>query len=601
MLKDIFKSLALVKTLTIVIAIATSTAASYIYSNSGQTTHKFEKKDASRLEDKTRLKVTNPIKAVQRIDQQIEKTVALAKFSDDDEESRSNPLPYRLQLRGNKSTIRLTLNKSDTIQTQEVYSTALIGNSEIADVIPLSEQSLYLIGKKIGTTRLTVLDKNKKIIGIVEVEVSYDLEQLQQQFTELLPNAQITVKSINGKILLTGTVPDSQSLQQAIAISREIAPKSVTSTLAVASPQQVMLEVRFIEANRETTKDLGVGWNVVANKFVGATLLNNVATNTLEVGQGIARLLQDGLISNNTPFGTAVARLLNNGVKADLIIQALEKKNLARRLAEPNLIALSGDKAYFLAGGEFPFPVPGENNVPSIQFKKFGVGLTFTPYVLKNGLINLRIEPEVSELVPTNSISVAGTVVPSILIRKAKTTVELRDGQSFAIAGLLQSNNIKLAEQLPWIGDVPVVGSLFRSSSFQKNETDLVIIVTPRLVKPAVPGQVLATPLDSRVAANDVEFFLNGKQEIKPNKPEPYKGHLLRSDKSVDYTEKKYKEEPEIPVPSRRYGSKKQKIDAKPVKTNKPNFILPIRNKQKKEQKTVKIQREESVFDDVNF
>ena len=193
---------------------------------------------------------------------------------------------------------------------------------------------------------------------------------------------------------------------------------------------------------------------------------------------------------------------------------------MLRRLAEPNLIALSGDAARFLAGGEFPVPVAPRTTTAgfptvTIEFKKFGVELAFVPTVLSRGVINLRVEPSVSELDFANAVTIAGTTVPALTRRDARTTVELRDGQSFAIAGLLQTRNRQDVSQVPWIGSVPVLGTLFRSSSYQQEETDLVIIVTPRLVAPAVPGQQLASPLDSRLPANDVDFFLNGQMEVR--------------------------------------------------------------------------------------
>jgi pilus assembly protein CpaC len=202
-----------------------------------------------------------------------------------------------------------------------------------------------------------------------------------------------------------------------------------------------------------------------------------------------------------------------------LLVTALEEKGLARRLAEPNLIALSGDAARFLAGGEFPVPIPQTTTTGfptvTIEYKRFGVELSFVPTVLSRGVINLRVEPSVSELDFANAVTIQGTTVPALTRRDARTTVELRDGQSFAIAGLLQTKNTQDLSQLPWIGSVPVLGALFRSTSYQQQETDLVIIVTPRLVAPAVPGQRLASPLDSRLPANDVDFFLNGQMDVR--------------------------------------------------------------------------------------
>ena len=226
-----------------------------------------------------------------------------------------------------------------------------------------------------------------------------------------------------------------------------------------------------------------------------------------------------GLISGAAPFGTVVGTLISNGVQVDAMIRGLEERGLARRLAEPNLVALSGDTASFLAGGEFPFPVQSQLGQVTVEFKKFGVGLAFTPTVLDHGVINLKIEPEVSQLDPTNFVQVGGIRVPSLIVRRANTTIELRDGQSFAIAGLLQSVSSTDASQLPWLGDVPVIGALLRSTHFQKRETDLAIIVTPRLVRPTRPGDTVRTPLDNTAPGNDAEQFLLGRAEVPKGRP----------------------------------------------------------------------------------
>ena len=213
-----------------------------------------------------------------------------------------------------------------------------------------------------------------------------------------------------------------------------------------------------------------------------------------------------------------LANLLNGNTNIDVMISALETKGLVRRLAEPDLVALSGDEARFLAGGEFPVPQIGATSAgfttPTFEFKKFGVSLVFVPTVLDNGIINLRLAPEVSELDFANAVTISGTTIPSLVVRNARTTIELRDGQSFAIAGMFQSRNTRATDQVPWIGSVPILGTLFQSSAFQNNETDLVIIVTPHLVKPATPSDRLATPLDQRLPSNDVDFFVNRQMEV---------------------------------------------------------------------------------------
>ncbi|MGH1350161.1 MAG: type II and III secretion system protein family protein [Methyloligellaceae bacterium] len=428
--------------------------------------------------------------------------------------------------------LRLTMSKSETIQFPRPYDTALISNEKIADVVPLSDSSIYILGKKTGTTRLTVLDKSKSILGIVEIEVTYDLTLMQTELKRLLPASNIKVRSLNGNVLLTGSVPDAITLNKAISFARRFAPDGITNAVKVASPQQVMLEVRFIEANRQAAKELGIGWNVIANKFIGSTLLANPVSSLANAGTQA--------LAGGQTFGTAVASFLAKGTSVDVMIKAMEKRNVARRLAEPNLVALSGDTAHFLAGGEFPFAVIGPNQTTGTQFRKFGISLEFTPTVLENGLINLKIEPEVSEIGPTLVELGPGSKAPSLLVRKVKTTVELRDGQSFAIAGLLQSTDYKVKDQLPWIGDLPILGTLFRSSAFQRKETDLVIIITPRLVQPAAPTQKLSTPLDDTMASNDIEFFLGGKDEIRVQS----KDQLARTGHIVDTGKKKSETKP---------------------------------------------------------
>ncbi len=390
--------------------------------------------------------------------------------------------------------LRLVMNKSETVKIDNAFSEIQLGNSEIADVLPLSDTSFYILGKKIGATNLSIYDSNRTLIGVMDVEVSYDVPQLRTQIKQNLPNSKIRVSSLNGNILLTGTAPSASAVKQATLIAEQFAPKAVTSSIAVSSSQQVLLEVRFIEASRTAGRELGV--NFTAR------------------GKGIIAASGVSLLSGSTPFGAFLGKVLGGAINADVIIDALEDRGLARRLAEPNLIALSGDTASFLAGGEFPFPVGAENGEITIEFKKFGVGLTFSPTVLPDGIINIEIEPEVSQLDPTNTLRLNGFDIPSLIVRRAHTTVELRDGQSFAIAGLLQSTHSKALSQLPWIGDVPVLGALFRSSSFQKEQTDLVIIITPHLVEPAAPHQKLASPLDSASPANDIDFFLFGKVEV---------------------------------------------------------------------------------------
>jgi pilus assembly protein CpaC len=293
---------------------------------------------------------------------------------------------------------------------------------------------------------------------------------------------------------------------------------NVVNAISIAASQQVMLKVRFLEVFRSAGRDLGVSWFVGNKNNRGFQTGGLTPLVSSSAGVPLFGTLEN-LASGGAPFGVALANLVNKGTTVDVMIAALESKGLIRRLAEPDLVALSGDTAAFLAGGEFPVPViqpgsaGGNQATVTIEYKPFGVQLTFSPTVLNNGIINLRLAPSVSELDFANQVVIGGTVVPSLIKREARTTIELRDGQSFAIAGLLQSHDKRNVSQLPWVGNVPVLGELFRSNDYQKDETDLVVIVTPHLVAPAAPNQRIATPLDKSIPSNDVDFFLLGQME----------------------------------------------------------------------------------------
>jgi pilus assembly protein CpaC len=292
--------------------------------------------------------------------------------------------------------------------------------------------------------------------------------------------------------------------------------------MKVAPSQQVMLKVRFLEADRNAERDLGINW-YGTNPSGTTGFSTGVGVPVSTTGStGVSVIQSAGALVGSTgiPFATVLANLVhNNSVDLNVMISALETKGLVRSLAEPDLVTLSGEKASFLAGGEFPVPqvastTTGQGVTPTFQFEQFGVGLDFVPTVLDHGVISLRMAPSVSELNFAQAVTISGTTIPSLTVRKAATTIELRDGQTFAIAGMYQSNNARDISQVPWLGTVPVIGALFRSSAFQNNETDLVILVTVHLVQPATPMDHLATPLDQRLPSNDFDFFVNGQEEV---------------------------------------------------------------------------------------
>jgi pilus assembly protein CpaC len=390
--------------------------------------------------------------------------------------------------------VTVAVGQSETLRVSEPFENVVVGNPAIADVAPLTDQTMYLLGGAVGTTNLAIYNAESELIAVIDVEVTSDVRGLREALNAVMPGQPIQVRTVGGRIMLQGAVLDAMMVDRALEIAAGFAGEAgVTNALTVASPQQVMLEVRIIEASRSLGRELGISWDVLADGFRFSTF-------------GAAGA-----------FGQILANFASGGASVDVAIQALEEKGIARSLAEPNLITLSGQAASFHAGGEFPVPVLSDavaegdtQPIRSVEFKPFGVRLDFTPTVLADGLINLRIEPEVSDIDFSNAVR----NIPGVTTRRASTTVELRDGQSLAMAGLLQTRHSRNADQIPWLGDLPVLGALFRSSSFQKNETELVIIVTPRLVQPVPPGMKLATPLDNRKPSNDAELVLLGKLEV---------------------------------------------------------------------------------------
>ncbi len=454
---------------------------------------------------------------------------------------RSAQAQRLLQVSGAKRSISVTVavGKTEDVRIDGAFTDITIGDSDVADISPLTDRTISILGKKIGTTRVTLYGEGKMQIGIFDIEVTYDVTRLATEIAHFSDGG-IKVTSINGRIMLSGTARDAATLDRAVVIARQFAPDPI-NTVSVAAAQQVMLEVRFVEASRQANRALGVQWNSFGQNTM-SSIGSQLPPNQLLQGSGanntqlFSPLVAAGLLGQNaTPYGFLFGALNRGNFNVDVALNALEQKGLARSLAEPNLVALSGDTASFLAGGEFPIPIPGSLGVVTLEYKRYGVGLAFTPTVLSGGLINLKIEPEVSQLDTAHPIQVAGLSVPPLIVRRASTTVELRDGQSFLLGGLLQNNSTTASDQLPWLGDVPVLGALFRSADYQKNETDLAIIVTPHLVRPTSPGTALKTPLDDTLPANDADFFLMGKSEITPTdarmalgqSQERYVGHIL--------------------------------------------------------------------------
>ncbi|TPI34578.1 type II and III secretion system protein family protein [Mesorhizobium sp. B3-2-1] len=397
------------------------------------------------------------------------------------------------------ASIKVAKGKPKTIMTSAAFYQIVIGDPEIANVNPLTDKSFYVLGNNLGTTGIALFDEKKQLVGTVDIEVTLDTDQLASTIRASVPDAKIKVGSANGRVVLSGEADDAVAAEKANKIaSRFSGNEEVINSVNISSSQQVQLNVRFVEINRQAGQDLGAKYSAnFAYGFGGRDV-------SLDPGSVPA-----------AGTGEIIGRLLSNGVSIDIAIKALEERGLARRLAEPNLIARSGETASFLAGGEFPIPVSEDNGKISVSYKKYGVSLDFTPTVLKDGLVSLDIAPEVSSIDASSSYNIGSISVPGFIVRRAKTSVDLKNGQSFMIAGLLQSQNDITTSRIPGLGKMPVLGSLFSSKSYQRRETDLVIIVTPYLVKPVDPSKKMAEPTDGTRPASNVDYFLNNTEEVK--------------------------------------------------------------------------------------
>jgi len=436
------------------------------------------------------------------------------------------------------------LNKSQVVTVDRPFAKAMVGNEEIADIVPVTNRSLYVLGKKMGTTSLTIYDRNNIVISVVDVAVGPDIVSLRRQMAELIPGEQIGARISNEAVVLTGVVSNGPAVDRAMELAKSYAGDKVINMMSVGASQQVMLEVRFSEINRQTGKQIGFsGFTGSDGGTFGSATGNGAGLVPDANGQGVLRL--DSVTGSFGVFRKAFSAL---GLNINATLDALERKGLVKTLAEPTLVALSGETASFLAGGEFPVPVQqgnssggGNSGGISVEFKPFGVSLAFTPTVLADGIINLQVEPEVSSIDPSASITVNGLTIPGLQTRRANTVLELRDGESFALAGLIRRDFATTVRQVPLLGSIPIIGALFRSSGFTKGETELVIVVTPRIVQPVKADQI-QLPTDRVQNPSEGELFLMGRTDkavgtnpVDPNAPPPEGAKSTATKKAGDY------------------------------------------------------------------
>jgi pilus assembly protein CpaC len=392
--------------------------------------------------------------------------------------------------------------KPKTIRTKDSFYEIVVGDPDIANVQPLTNRSFYVLGVAAGTTGIALFNENKQLIGSIDVEVSVDTTRLKSAIRENVPDANIKVTTTNGQIVLSGSAPDQVSADKASKIAGKFSGSEddIINSVNITSSQQVQLNVRFVEINRNAGQELGVKIKNLSYKTPGASS-------------------DSSIIGFNSPGGNFFGTLVSGGLNVDVAIKAMEERGVARRLAEPNLVARSGELASFLAGGEFPIAVTDSDGKVTVEYKKFGVGLEFTPTVLKDGLISLEIEPEVSSIDTSYSFQ-----YPVFSVRRARTSVDLKSGQSFMMAGLFQAENSVGNDRVPGVGKLPVLGALFSSKKFQRRETDLVMIVTPHLVRPIEPGTPMETPIDGSRPVTEQESVLLQAEEVRTSTAAAYAG-----------------------------------------------------------------------------
>ncbi|MBV0911287.1 type II and III secretion system protein family protein [Anianabacter salinae] len=409
------------------------------------------------------------------------------------------------QARG--GTLEVPINRAVVVESDVPFAELSIANPSIADISTLSDRTIYVLGKTPGRTTLTLLGADGRLLTNVDVQVSQDVAEFKERLLQILPGEQVEVRTANDGIVLSGVVSSTTVIDRALDLAERYAPGRISNMMSVGGTQQVLLKVRFAEMRRSVRKELG------------ASLGGSVGGNSVSAGGGNGQFADGSVLGNvlsgqsATISGAATGRYLFGfnlgGVQAALLLEALETKGLVRTLAEPNLAALSGQQARFHAGQEYPVPVVGDSGNVGIEYRPFGVEMTFTPTVLADKTINLELQTSVSNLDATVQVALNSGTVSGFSKREASTTIELKDGESFAIAGLLQDNFQDSKSAVPFLGDLPVLGALFRSVDYERNQTELVVIVTAHLVSPT-RGEALALPTDRIELPTEAELFLYG-------------------------------------------------------------------------------------------
>jgi len=420
------------------------------------------------------------------------------------------------------TVLRVPVGNSSVVMHGAVLDRVSIGNPEIADAVVVSAREVVVNGKTAGTTSLLLWDRAGGR-AVYSVRVTADAPMLEREFRTLFPGEDIRARAVGNTVILEGEVEDPRMAQRAVRVAQGLGEGvTVLDHIAVPRPSQVLVQVRFAEVSRNALQELGAELLVYDGSSVKSVLgSGSIASTSGQQGGGTGGAGGQGIADNPFEFTQVVSEAVNffifhqpSGLGA--FIKMLQQRGLFRSLAEPSLLAASGDSASFLAGGEFPYPVlqgGGTSNAVTIQFKEFGIRLNFKPTITNSGMIRLEVRPEVSQLDFANATQIAGFLIPSLLARRAQTTVELSDGQTFAIAGLVDNSMAKAITKVPILGDIPILGYLFKSEEFRQNRTELLVLVTPRLVQPMDAAPPLPTGEPDTWQRND---------DLKIDKTEPY-------------------------------------------------------------------------------
>jgi len=429
--------------------------------------------------------------------------------------------------------IDVPLNRAVVVESDVPFTELSIANPGIADISSLSDRTIYVLGKAPGRTTLTLLGADGQLIANVEVRVTPDVAEFKERLEQILPGQGIEVRTANDGIVLSGTVDSIVDLDRALELANRYAPDRVSNLMTVGGTQQVMLQVRFAEMQRSVSKSLSSSLGL-QGVTLGGDLGLTGGTGTLNNAGALANGFAGNLPGSNANTGAVLFGFNAGGLEVGLLLEALEERGVVRTLAEPNLTALSGQTASFLAGGEYPVPVAQEDGQVSVEFKPFGVELSFVPRVVDGDLINIELQAAVSSLDPANGFTQGGFTIDAFRRRETSTTVEMRDGESFAIAGLLSDDFRDLNGQVPWLGDIPVLGALFRSAEYERQQSELVIIVTPHLVTPT-RGEALALPTDRVRPPSERDLFMFGRVAASQAPSAGGAGEVARQDFSGSY------------------------------------------------------------------